>query len=194
MATSYDKASVTSGDSTTVYTPTHTTSEQGDDLFPRDSPGPSPSNNNGGGGGGSTEIFSPRGPAAGQTYLIRERATGRVLQVRGGRVRVVEADADPRGGCYWACEESLGWLGFRETVSGGFLGRDGNFGFRAAAQAHLPWEWFVVSPRGTDGCRLQSPHWLSLRWVGLGGRDGRSLVDVTEPEKAVLWEFVEVST
>ncbi|KAI1425414.1 hypothetical protein F5Y12DRAFT_747418 [Xylaria sp. FL1777] len=178
MDTRHEKdsnASDASDDSSTAYTPTHTT-EHGPSSH-SDSPCAHVS-------------FSPRAPTPGQTYMIRHRESGKVIGLNHGRLGL-EENSDPQNGCYWDCVQTLGWVGFRETVSNNFLGRDGNFAFRATEKLHLPWEWFVVAAQGNEGCHLQSPHWLSLRWVGIG-QDGRSLVDVTSSAEAALWEFVEV--
>ncbi|KAI0456803.1 hypothetical protein F5B21DRAFT_125399 [Xylaria acuta] len=167
-------ASVASQDSVTAYTPTHTTEQ---DISSRDHP-------DGAHGG-----FGPCAPAPGRTYVIRHRESGKMMARKEGRLGL-EDSCDLRTESYWDCvQSSLGWFGFK-TISGHYLGRDGNFAFRAEAVVHLPWEWIVVTP-GNDGCYLQSPHWLSLRWVGIG-KDGRTLVDVTSSAEAALWEFMEV--
>ncbi|KAJ2981152.1 hypothetical protein NUW58_g6761 [Xylaria curta] len=168
-----DNASVASGDSITAYTPTHTTEQ---DISSRDNPSY------------AHDSFGPRAPLPGRTYMIRHRDSGKMLARKEGLLGL-EDDCDLRTEWHWDCVQSLGWFGFK-TISGFYLGRDGNFGFCASAMAHLPWEWIVVSP-GHEGCYLQSPHWLSLRWVGIG-EDGRKLVDATSSDQAALWEFVEV--
>ena len=170
-----DNASVASGDSSTVYTPTHTTEH--DVSLHNNSPS-------------ARESFTPRAPSEGKTYMIRHRDSGKVIGLKNGGLGL-EDNSDPQVGCYWNCVRNLGWFGFCETSSANFLGRDGNFAFRATEKLHLPWEWFVVEAKGDRGCHLQSPHWFSLRWVGIGG-DGRTLVDVTSSDHAAFWEFVEV--
>ncbi|KAI0096717.1 hypothetical protein GGR51DRAFT_494778 [Nemania sp. FL0031] len=168
-------ASCVSDDSSTAYTPTHTTAHDG-----------SPDSHS----SIVHDNFSPRAPSPGKTYIIRHRKSGKVVALKRGRLGL-EDDSDPEISCRWDCMQTLGWLGFRDTASDSFLGRDGNFAFRASEKLHLPWEWFVVAAQGNEGCHLQSPHWLSLRWVGIGN-DGRTLVDVTSSAEAALWEFVEV--
>lgn len=170
-----DNASVASGDSSTAYTPTHTTEH--DVSLHNDSPS-------------ARESFTPRAPSEGKTYMIRHRDSGKVIGLKNGGLGL-EDNSDPQVGCYWNCVRNLGWFGFCETSSANFLGRDGNFAFRATEKLHLPWERFVVEAKGDRGCHLQSPHWFSLRWVGIGG-DGRTLVDVTSSDHAAFWEFVEV--
>ncbi|KAI1757374.1 hypothetical protein F4782DRAFT_525190 [Xylaria castorea] len=168
-----DNVSVASGDSSTAYTPSHTTEQ---DISSRKDPFCA-----------NDSSFSPCAPSPGRRYLIRHRDSGKVINQH-GRLGL-ENDADQNAVCCWDCVQTLGWFGF--CAFGKYLGRDGNYAFRATALLHLTWEWFVVSPQGNEGCHLQSPHWLSLRWVGIG-KDGRTLVDVTSSAEAALWEFVEV--
>ncbi|KAI0443811.1 hypothetical protein F4803DRAFT_549738 [Xylaria telfairii] len=114
-----ESASVVSDDdSATVYTPTHTT-EHGN-----------PSGH---------DSFSPCAPSPGRTYLIRHRDSGKTLN-KYGRLGL-ENDSDTV--CYWGCIQTLGWFGF--SAFGKYLGRDGRFAFRATAELHLPWEWFVIT-------------------------------------------------
>ncbi|KAI1117003.1 hypothetical protein F5Y14DRAFT_14074 [Nemania sp. NC0429] len=177
MDMNYESNSELSSDATAADTPTHSSVEN--DLILPKTPAYQP----------------PRGsfssaPTPGRTYLIRHRDLDKTMNVKDGRLSL-QYNSDPQAGCYWDCVETWGWLGFRETVSGNHLGRNGWFGFRASAKRHLPWEWFVVVGHGDDGFYLQSPHWWMLRWVGIG-RDGLSLVDVTSSAEAAVWEFVEV--
>ncbi|KAH8166931.1 hypothetical protein CIB48_g1310 [Xylaria polymorpha] len=165
-----ENASVVSDDSITAYTPTHTTEQHGLSH---------------GGDPSGLDSFSPCAPSPGRTYLIRHRDSGKTIN-KHGRLGL-ENDSDAV--CYWGCIQTLGWFGF--SAFGKYLGRDGNYAFRATAELHLPWEWFVITAQGNEGCHLQSPHWLSLRWVGIGA-DGRTLIDVTSSAEAALWEFVEV--
>ncbi|KAI0424423.1 hypothetical protein F5Y09DRAFT_347723 [Xylaria sp. FL1042] len=105
-----DNASIASGDSTAVYTPTHTTEQ---DIVLLDDP------SNARGSFGSA-------PAPGRTYMICEQRSGMLLSLQNGHLELRSA---PQSGSHWTCMEGLGWFGFVETVSGNFLGRDGNFGF-----------------------------------------------------------------
>ncbi|KAI8945459.1 hypothetical protein F4801DRAFT_125637 [Xylaria longipes] len=113
-----DNSSVASDDSTTAYTPTHTT---GQDIPSRGDPSC------------ALDSFSPRAPSPGRTYLIRHRDSGKTIN-KYGRLGL-ENDSDPHAVCYWHCVQTLGWLGF--CAFGTFLGRDGNYAFRAEAKLHL---------------------------------------------------------
>ncbi|KAI0502732.1 hypothetical protein F5B22DRAFT_59120 [Xylaria bambusicola] len=122
--------------------------------------------------------------------MIRHRASGKAISLKNGSLRLRE-DTNPHCMYYWKCEQTWGWYGFRDTASGNLLGRDGVFGFRATQKLHMPWEWFMVSGHKNEGFHLRTPHWLSLRWVGIGA-DGKTLVDATSDDEAAVWEFVEV--
>ncbi|KAI1185167.1 hypothetical protein F5B17DRAFT_45264 [Nemania serpens] len=163
-----------SSDSTTAGTPTHTTEQ---DTSPLNEVSSRRSSSIG------------RAPAPGRIYMIRHLAQGKTLSLKGGHLSL--ETYDPHAGCYWNCVENLGWLGFSETVSGKYLGRNGKFAFHAEAKFHLPWEWFVVTGHESGGgyC-LQSRFWDVLRWVGVGG-NGRTLVEVKSSAEAAVWEFVE---
>ncbi|TGJ82422.1 hypothetical protein E0Z10_g6339 [Xylaria hypoxylon] len=167
-----DNVSVASGDSTAVYTPTEMTEQ---DIASRDN---------------TSSAYDSCGsaPTPGRTYIIYHKDSGSMLSLEDEHLML---RFSPRSGKHWNCVQNLGWFGFTEKDSRNFLGRDGNFGFRAKANAHLPWEWFIVTRHENKGYHLQSPHWLSLRWVGIG-KNGHTLIDVKSVDHAALWEFVEV--
>ncbi|RWA10126.1 hypothetical protein EKO27_g4973 [Xylaria grammica] len=167
-----DNASIASPDTAAVYTPIHTTEQhvpsRDDPPDARDSVGSA--------------------PAPGGTYMIYHQASGNMLSLEQGQLKL---RSSPQSGNHWNCIQNHGYFGFIETVSGNFLGRDGNYGFRAEARLHLLWEWFIITHAGDEGYHLQSPHWFSLRWVGIG-EDGQTLIDVASIDHAAVWRFVEV--
>src|ERR1700712_4541908 len=61
-------------------------------------------------------------PWSGHIYIIRSAITGQVLTLLEGNL--VMAKPGGRGSIHWACVEKNGWLGFRNPVSGKFLGHD----------------------------------------------------------------------
>ncbi|KAI1158284.1 hypothetical protein F5B18DRAFT_101354 [Nemania serpens] len=174
MDASDERDSVASIDSTAAYTPTHTTEQ---DISPLD------------------ELQSPRAslasaPTPGRTYMIRHLGLGKTVSVKGGHLSLEHYD--PHAGCYWNCVENRGWLGFSETVSGKYLGRNEKRAFSATVNAHSLWGSFVVTGHENGGYYLR---WLDgltlLRWVGVGG-DGQTLIYSASSAKAAIWEFVEV--
>ncbi|KAF3067034.1 hypothetical protein GL218_08811 [Daldinia childiae] len=164
---------------TGVYTPTHTTSPA--DLA--SIPLPAPFSTDGGIGSA---------PEAGGTYMIRHLDTGKALSLSGGEL-VLQADTGIDGGWRWHCSESHdGWLSFRETVSGVYLGRDGWGGFQAKARNPDGWEKLLIRPREAGGCNIFAMDWWKLMAMSTRGTDGK-LFETNTVTEASRWEFVRVS-
>ncbi|KAJ3579415.1 hypothetical protein NPX13_g1160 [Xylaria arbuscula] len=165
--------SVISEKSSTVYTPTHTTEPDAMSFaFSTLSTN-------------KTAALSPK-----KTYMIRLKGSGKFLSLSKGKLGVKEHDL--YGGFCWNCVRGKDqWLGFQETVSGNFLGHDGQKDFRAAEKHHIPWEYFEVVLDGDQEFKLRSPRGWSLKWVGIKP-DGHTLVTVDTSDKAAHWEFLKV--
>ncbi|KAF2135323.1 uncharacterized protein K452DRAFT_293316 [Aplosporella prunicola CBS 121167] len=134
-------------------------------------------------------------PLPGHTYMIRSLASGEVITLKDGNI--VLAQPDGRAS-HWVCEDEGGWLGFRNGVSGRFLGRDGDWNLSCFATWHKEWEMFRVCARTPRGSVLfiQSWYWfkLILRPVGMKVENETrklAMIENGEPDEA-LWEFVEV--
>ncbi|KAI1499765.1 hypothetical protein F5X99DRAFT_388546 [Biscogniauxia marginata] len=167
--------STLSSEAVTVYTPTHTTDEEVSPVAPR------PFSIDGGVGS------APEPPGV---YMIRDMDSGRALVLEDSRL-TLQRDVGTNGGWRWHCvEKHDGWLGFREAVSGNYLGRDGRGGFYAKASKFDSWEAFVLRPQKAGGYHLMGIDWWTLKRMGVGGNDG--LVEVQTPREAVRWEFIEV--
>ncbi|KAI1367236.1 hypothetical protein F5Y08DRAFT_299222 [Xylaria arbuscula] len=171
-----DSQSVVSDNSSTVYTPTHTTEPDAMSFTSSTS--------------STTGTNNSAAPSPEKTYMIRLKSSGRFLSLRKGDLGVRELDI--YGGFYWTCLRGKDqWLGFQETVSGNLLGHDGQQGFRATAKIHRQWEYFEVVLDGDQEFKLRSPRGWSLKWVGIKP-DGHTLVTVDSSDKAAHWEFLEV--
>ncbi|KAI2781881.1 hypothetical protein F4815DRAFT_62264 [Daldinia loculata] len=163
---------------TGVYTPTHTTSPSNLAAIPL----PAPFSTYGGIGSA---------PEAGETYMIRHMDTGKAVTLSGGEL-VLRTDAEVDGGWRWHCSESHdGWLYFRETVSGVYLGRDGWGGFRAKKRSPGVWERLLIRPREAGGCNIFAIHWWILMAMSTEDTDGK-LFETNTVAKASRWEFVRV--
>ncbi|PSR82027.1 hypothetical protein BD289DRAFT_438234 [Coniella lustricola] len=97
----------------------------------------------------------PVGPQPGKTYKIHHRETRELVTLMAGGITLLSADAQPGGGWFWECVETDGWLGFRNTVSGLYLGHndelpDTSHLLHAIAPHHRAWEHFMVrlAPNG----------------------------------------------
>lgn len=89
--------------------------------------------------------YVPSVPGPGKTYKIYLKNTDKVITMIEGEVVLQSAaGAYPGGGCYWACVETYNWLGFRNRVSGTFLGHNGKLGLQAKVTHHKAFERFCV--------------------------------------------------
>lgn len=176
-----DTESQQSNEHTPLGTPTHTTDTV---------PGPGLE------GQFSVEQGIESDPWPGRTFMIRNRASDRVLAREHGRL-VLKRIADLAVcGWHWACTEKKGgWLGFRETSSGVYLGRDNQGGFRASAIEHKAWEAFNVRRHPDGGHQLLSIDWWSQMRMAEDMKTHR-VVEIEgsgdEGGVAALWDFVQV--
>ncbi|KAI1810318.1 hypothetical protein GGS20DRAFT_568180 [Poronia punctata] len=132
---------------------------------------------------------TPRVPEHHKMYMIRDISTKMAITLEWGKITLVTKPGHA-GGWQWCCESNKGWLGFREVVSGKFMGRD------------------------KDDCLATNP-WMSqydsfvLRACEAGGynlyiKKGDGFVAVTRDTKGSLflssdftvdftrWEFIRV--
>ncbi len=131
-------------------------------------------------------------PWPSSTFIIRSVSTGHVITLLDGQITL-----DPpggRGSIHWACVETKGWLGFRNTVSGKFLGHDAKGGLRCSAERHQGWENFCVRMRPQGGCVLLMMHYERLWHVGIKAEQGvEKLAKIGDGGSGgMAWEFVRV--
>ena len=128
-------------------------------------------------------------PWPGSTFIIRSVSSGHVLTLLDGKIML--ASPGGPGSIHWACVESKGWLGFRNTVSGKFLGHAENGTLRCSAKNHLGWEYFCVRMRPEGGYVLYMTHWERLWQVGM--KEDWGVQKLAKIEKdGIVWEFVKV--
>ena len=113
-------------------------------------------------------------PWPSSTFMIRCVSSGHVLTLLNGQIALTQPSG--RGSVDWACVEAKGWLGFRNVVSGKFLGHDAKGRLCCSAERLQGWEYFCVRMRPEGGCVLLMRHYERL-WhlgvkVGAGGREG----------------------
>ncbi|KAI1735111.1 hypothetical protein F4680DRAFT_453202 [Xylaria scruposa] len=133
-------------------------------------------------------------PEPGNTYKIVEVDSERTIALVRGRLTLV-SDAGTRGGWQWDCEEHPdGWIGFRDAVSGRYLGHDNKGGYIAQAGKLDAWESFVLRPRAAGGYNLYMKFGHKLKLMGVSENDGPTpkLVDAKSFEEAARWEFYKV--
>jgi hypothetical protein len=126
-------------------------------------------------------------PTSGQTYMIRERELGRVVVISGGRLKL-EDDTREREGARWECIENAGWFGFRNRVSGQYIGHDGSGTMRATASSHREWEYLTPRRHPDGGYVLLSLFYKELWMLGVD-KQGRL---VRGPQGSTTWDFMRI--
>jgi hypothetical protein len=140
-------------------------------------------------------------PWPGDLYILRSTTTGEVLTLLEGNV--IMSKPGGHGSIHWVCVEKGGWLGFRNPVSGKFLGHNQEGFLKCHADVQKGWERFCVRNKPTGGYVLYMREFENLWGVGL--RD--QAVEVKKGEKAkqpdqmlakiekgepMIWEFIKV--
>ncbi|KAI0908763.1 hypothetical protein F4823DRAFT_597635 [Ustulina deusta] len=130
-------------------------------------------------------------PVPGRTYMIGDFDTGRAIIMEEGHLSL-KLVSGTSGGWHWHCvERDGGWLGFREAVSGNYLGRDGRGGFQAKFKHFDGWESFCLRPLEEGGYHLLAIDKSSFRRMGIAG-DGGKLIEVKTAAEATRWAFVKL--
>jgi hypothetical protein len=138
---------------------------------------------------GSAKLSSSSVPWAGSTFIIRSASSGHVLTLCDGQI--ILSPPGGRGSIHWACVETKGWLGFRNVVSGRFLGHDNAGKLRCTADRHQEWEKFCVRMTPEGGYVLLMTHWERLWQVGIMVERGvEKLAKIGET--GIVWEFVKI--
>ncbi|KAI9789597.1 MAG: hypothetical protein M1816_005906 [Peltula sp. TS41687] len=141
---------------------------------------------------GGAKSSSSSVPWLGSTFIIRCVSSGHVITLLDGQI--VLARPGGRGSIHWACVETKGWFGFRNPVSGRFLGHDAKGRLRCLAERHQGWENFCVRMRLEGGYVLLMTHYESLWHVGIKvEQEVEKLAKIGyEGSDGIVWEFVEV--
>jgi len=145
-----------------------------------------------------------------QSLLTREPPSsfailrsGLFITLKGGKLGLAPGDkgntfvnCDDGRGSQWRCVENKDrWLGFKNAVSGEFIGHDNNkknWRFMAKAEAHREWEFFCVCQHPGGGYELLVKHWDGFRTMQVGGDDNRELVVAGEGHGGTAWEFFKI--
>ncbi|KAF3937800.1 hypothetical protein ABW19_dt0205833 [Dactylella cylindrospora] len=136
------------------------------------------------------EVPPPEIPWPGKTYIIQDRKSGNVITLMEGSISL-EAPTSKGvevGGQQWECIMKEGWLGFKNPVSGRFLGHDSRGYLQADAVEQHSWEEFCVRQHPEGGYVLFLRHYDGLEHIGLSW--GR-LAKVGDSSSELLWDFVK---
>ncbi|RYP33100.1 hypothetical protein DL767_004885 [Monosporascus sp. MG133] len=128
-------------------------------------------------------------PWPGNTFAIRERATGRAITLIDGKLRLKDWDYAGDRGAHWVCEGNDGWLGFRNPVSGTYIGHDDRGGFWAKATAHKQWEYFCATRHPAGGYLLLKRRGDAL-WKMDVATDGSKFYETAG--EGTVWEFFKL--
>lgn len=137
--------------------------------------------------------YTPTVPQPGKTYRIHLRGTNELITLEDGHLQLLPDDGGKSGGGYnWTCVEKSGWFGFRNRVSGAYMGRalDRTANLGAVEHHHRFWEFFTVRPDPRGGCALLITHSAEELWRVSIGTDGKTLVRMEHGD--AQWEFEEV--
>jgi hypothetical protein len=141
---------------------------------------------------GGAEPSSSLVPWPSSTFIIRCVSSGHVITLLDGQIELTQPGG--RGSIHWACMETKGWLGFRNTVSGKFLGHDVKGRLCCSAERHQGWEYFCVRMRPEGGCVLLMTHYERLWHVGIKVEQGvEKLAKIGDGgSDGIVWEFAKV--
>lgn len=136
-----------------------------------------------------SKILDPAVPGPDDVFIIRNRETCKTITLLDGKLQLCE-ELTLQGGFHWLCVEKDGWLGFRNCVSGTYMGHDGDNKKRFVARVthHRDHEYFCVRPNAKrGGYELLMRHGQKL-WKMAVADDGKTLIEVTQGEGAT-WDF-----
>lgn len=141
-------------------------------------------------------------PSDGSTFIIRSVSCGRVITLLYDKVSL--SYPDDRGSMHWECVETGGWFGFRNCVTGNFLGYDKDGTLCCSAKEQKNWENFHYRWKPEGGFVLLmshvGSHWKDLWYgrelwhVGVKMENGVEKLAKMGPggSGGLAWEFSEV--
>lgn len=138
--------------------------------------------------------YVPSVPCPGKTYKIYLKDTDKAITLTEGKL-LLQSPATPSLGCswHWACVEHGNWLGFRNQVSGNFLGHNGRQGMYSGIHAKEAYqsacESFCVRHHPHGGYVLLVKHPRSEHLLQICS-DGKRLVP--KEKDGDQWIFEEV--
>lgn len=125
-------------------------------------------------------------PWPGSTFIISNISSGEVLTLDDGQITL--SPPGGRGSYKWECIENRGWLGFRNPVSGKYLGYEKNGNLVCYATRHQEWENFCARQRPDGGYVLLMTCWDRLHALGVRD-DGRLSRCESQAGDGIRWYF-----
>lgn len=86
------------------------------------------------------------------------------------------------------------WLGFKNVISGTFIGHDDKGKFVASVKRHSDWESFCTRqhPGGGHLLLMREKNANGFLPMKIGGKNNEELVVSTKEEGGTAWEFIGV--
>lgn len=144
-----------------------------------------------------TAFYAGAAPWDGHTFIIRDPESKLVIALRDGVLGLYPQQYYYGGASHWRCIESgRMWLGFKNVISGTFIGHNDKGNFFASAKHHGNWEGFCTRQHPGGG------HLLLMKKnndildgffpMKIGGNKNTELVVSTKQEGGTAWEFIRV--
>ena len=141
---------------------------------------------------GSRSDISFEVPVPGHVNIIKDVTTKRVIALHEGKIILTEPDW--RDSFYWACTEVKGWLGFKNTVSGRYLGHNLQGWIVCSANEQKGWEFFLPRVMPNRSYLLSMTHYDELRH--LNSKIDKGTVRLTKLEddetEQKQWQFLKM--
>lgn len=135
-------------------------------------------------------------PWPGNTYMVVEKATGRVLTLHNGEPILMELGTKGQKAMQpahytWLCCERNNYWGFQSTATGKYFGHDGwRGGMRVSATILNCWEMFQARQLPGGGYQLLMPHHASTLYMIAIAEDGHHLA--RRMDGGAVWEFWQI--
>lgn len=125
-------------------------------------------------------------PWPGKTFIIKARDSPLTITVVDGTLQL-QPSFSSLGGYHWACEEKDGWLGFRNCVSGNYIGHDSKGKFIANVKHHRDHEYFGAQRHPEGGYILQMRHGNVMRKMAIAV--DQTLIETKDA--GTRWDFLQ---
>ncbi|KAJ5317492.1 hypothetical protein N7508_002000 [Penicillium antarcticum] len=131
-------------------------------------------------------------PSEGRLFIIRDPNTELVIGLNEGILTLVPERNGYVCGIYWLCVESENmWLGFRNAISGTYIGHDNKRKFIADKKWHRGHESFCVRQH-PDGGHVMLVRWSNDGFLPMRVEGRTELVVSTRKHAGTAWEFIQV--
>lgn len=144
-----------------------------------------------------TILYAGAAPWKSNKYIIRDPESKLVIALRNDVLGLFSERYYYGGAGRWrSIENGHMWLGFRNIISGTYIGHDGKGKFVANAKRHSDWECFCTRQHPSGGHLLlmkeKKDDLDGFFSMTTGGKDNKKLLASTKQEGGTAWEFIRV--